>query len=212
MAIKHVNPVEIMFVDRMLRGEPGEKGDTGATGGGGEDVATHESMYDHGDLHKHSNKGSLDVITVSGNELFINGQNYRDILSGGGTSLLPVTKVVVSGTEIHRQTGFCSIALADAESVQISYSMSIALIGSSSLYNLHATVCCNNVVLVTQQGTVVRDGDGNIIGCTLSMSGVTYVSSYAGETINFKADWGDFAAPVVLDGPATITLSRHILS
>lgn len=78
MSIKHANPVEIMFVDRMLRGEPGEKGDTGATGGGGEDVATHESMYDHGDLHEHSNKGVLDQLSVISGHLAYNGATWVD--------------------------------------------------------------------------------------------------------------------------------------
>lgn len=68
------SPIQILFVDRLLRGK---KGDTGTAGDSGT-VATHESMFDHGDLHEHDNKGLLDFLSLENGNLAVNGMTVVD--------------------------------------------------------------------------------------------------------------------------------------
>jgi hypothetical protein len=59
----------------------GDKGDAGTDA----NVGAHLQMFDHGDLHEHSNKGVLDYISYSAPQLLYNGQalliqSYEDRL------------------------------------------------------------------------------------------------------------------------------------
>lgn len=63
---------------QVLKGDKGEAG-TDAN------VDEHLQMFDHGDLHEHSNKGVLDLLSYNGSQLLYNGQalliqNYEDRL------------------------------------------------------------------------------------------------------------------------------------
>lgn len=68
------SPIQILFVDRLLRGK---KGDTGPASSDGT-VATHESMFDHGQLHSHENKGLLDFLSLENGNLAVNGMTVVD--------------------------------------------------------------------------------------------------------------------------------------
>lgn len=69
--IKVPSPVQILFVDRLLKGD---KGDPGTGGTGGESVEVHETLYEHGNLHAHSNKALLDSLSHTPDQgLMVNG-------------------------------------------------------------------------------------------------------------------------------------------
>ena len=73
--IKVPSPVQILFVDRLLKGD---KGDPGTSGAGGESVEEHETLYDHSKLHVHSNKGVLDLLSVISGDVAYNGTTLVD--------------------------------------------------------------------------------------------------------------------------------------
>lgn len=73
--IKVPSPVQILFVDRLLKGD---KGDPGTSGTGGESVEEHETLYDHGRLHEHSNKNVLDLLSVISGDVAYNGTTLVD--------------------------------------------------------------------------------------------------------------------------------------
>lgn len=73
--IKVPSPVQILFVDRLLKGD---KGDPGTSGAGGESVEEHENLYDHGKLHVHSNKSVLDLLSVISGDVAYNGTTLVD--------------------------------------------------------------------------------------------------------------------------------------
>lgn len=73
--IKVPSPVQILFVDRLLKGD---KGDPGTSGAAGESVEEHENLYDHGRLHAHSNKGVLDALSAVGGVIAYNGITIVD--------------------------------------------------------------------------------------------------------------------------------------
>ena len=68
------SPIQILFVDRLLRGK---KGDTGPASSDGT-VATHESMFEHGQLHSHENKGLLDFLSLENGNLAVDGMTVVD--------------------------------------------------------------------------------------------------------------------------------------
>lgn len=49
----------------------GDKGDPGSDA----NVDEHLDMFDHGELHEHSNKGLLDLLSLSGQDLAYNGMS-----------------------------------------------------------------------------------------------------------------------------------------
>jgi len=100
MIVNIPSNAQILFVDRMLKGDKGDDGDSPA----GESVQEHEAMYDHGDLHAHSNKNVLDLLTVSGQDLAYNGVKIVDRVLQIVPSYAPVVTiaedVVLSGVAL----------------------------------------------------------------------------------------------------------------
>ena len=81
MITKVPSPIQILFVDRLLRGK---KGDAGITSGDST-VTTHENMYDHGQLHAHDNKGLLDFLSLESGNLAVNGISIVDAVLATST-------------------------------------------------------------------------------------------------------------------------------
>jgi len=75
----------------------GDKGDDGTDA----DVEAHLQMFDHGELHEHSNKGVLDLISYSSPQLLYNGQalliqSYEDRLDSLDTLVSGLLEAVTS--------------------------------------------------------------------------------------------------------------------
>lgn len=96
------SPVQILFIDRLLKGD---KGDPGSSGTGDAAVQEHEAMYDHGDLHEHNNFGLLQSFTYTNDsglfvygrsayparEVYLSYNTYSWILNGDAPATLVTT-------------------------------------------------------------------------------------------------------------------------
>jgi len=73
MVVQVSSPVQLLFVDRLLKGDTGAAGLAGST-----DLTEHLSTYNHGDIHTHTNKGVLDSLSVVDTDLCVNGTSVVD--------------------------------------------------------------------------------------------------------------------------------------